>query len=139
MVSVKSSDRIRTSNRELSTPKSEPQAAVRAYLAALPPRARRHMSEIRRIVRSVAPDAVESFSYRMPGFRLDNRVFLYYAAFAAHCSIYPMGAKIRRAHAAALKGYKTSTGTIQFPLDKPLPVNLVKRLVKARMAEVRRA
>ena len=94
------------------------------------------MNEIRRIIRSVAPDATESFSYRMPGFRLDNRVFLYYAAFAGHCSIYPMGAKIRRAHAAALKGYKTSTGTIQFPLDKPLPVTLVKRLVKARVAEV---
>lgn len=95
------------------------------------------MNEIRRIVRSVAPDAEESFSYRMPGFRLDNRVFLYYAAFAAHCSMYPMGAKIQRAHAAALKGLKTSTGTIQFPLDRPLPSTLVKRLVQARMKEVR--
>jgi uncharacterized protein YdhG (YjbR/CyaY superfamily) len=114
-----------------------PAHMVRAYLAALPPRARRHMNEIRRIVRSVAPDATESFSYRMPGFRLDNRVFLYYAAFAGHCSIYPMGAKIRRAHAAALKGYKTSTGTIQFPLDSSLPSSLVKRLVRARVAEVR--
>ena len=112
---------------------------VRAYLGALPPRARRHMNEIRRIVRSVAPDAIESFSYRIPGFRLDNRVFLYYAAFTAHCSLYPMGAAIRRAHAAALKGYKTSTGTIRFPLDTPLPSALVKRLVRARMAEVRRA
>jgi uncharacterized protein YdhG (YjbR/CyaY superfamily) len=120
---------VRTRNLEL----------IRGYLAALPPRARRHMNEIRRIIRSVAPDATESFSYRMPGFRLDNRVFLYYAAFAAHCSMYPMGAKIRRAHAAALKGYKTSTGTIQFPLDKPLPSALVMRLVRARVAEVRSA
>lgn len=114
-----------------------PQQQVHYYIAALPPRARRHIKEIRRIIRSVAPDAEESFSYRMPGFRLDNRVFLYYAAFAAHCSIYPMGAKIRRAHAAALKGYKTSTGTIQFPLDRPLPSPLVKRLVRARIKEVR--
>ena len=121
-------------NREARTGKSE---LVRAYIAALPPRARRHLREIRAIVRSVAPDAVESFSYRMPGFRLENRVFLYYAAFAGHCSIYPMGATIRRAHAAALKGYKTSTGTIQFPLDRSLPSSLVKRLVKARAAEVR--
>ena len=130
-------------NREVSTGKSE---QVRAYLAALPPRARRHMKEIRSLIRSVAPDATESFSYRMPGFRLDNRVFLYYAAFAAHCSLYPMGAKIRHGNtgvglaiAAALKGYKTSTGTIQFPLDKPLPLALMKRLIKARMAEVRSA
>ena len=121
-------------NREPSTRKRE---QVRAYIAALPPRARRHMNEIRQIVRSLAPDAEESFSYRMPGFRLDNRVFLYYAAFAAHCSIYPMGAKIRRAHAVALEGYKTSTGTIQFPLDRPLPSALVKKLVRARMNEVR--
>jgi uncharacterized protein YdhG (YjbR/CyaY superfamily) len=118
-------------------PSETPGQLVRAYVAALPPRARRHMTEIRRIIRSVAPDAIESFSYRMPGFRLDGRVFLYYAAFAAHCSIYPMGAKIRRAHAAALKGYKTSTGTIQFPLDRSLPSSLVTRLVRARVAEVR--
>ena len=126
-------------NREARTRKGEQQRAVRLYIGALPPRARRHMREIRRIIRSVAPDATESFSYRMPGFRLDNRVFLYYAAFAAHCSIYPMGAMIRRAHAAALKGYKTSTGTIQFPLERSLPSSLVTRLVKARLAEVRRA
>ena len=112
---------------------------VGAYLAALPPRARRRMQEIRRIIRSVTPDAVEHFSYRMPGFRLDGRTFVYYAAFREHTSVYPMGAKIRLANAAALKGYKMSTGTIQFPLDRPLPVALVKRLIKARVAEVRSA
>lgn len=97
------------------------------------------MKEIRSIIRSVAPRATETFSYRIPGFRLDGRVFVYYAAFKEHCSLYPMGPKIRRAHAAALEGYKMSTGTIQFPLDRPLPVSLVKRLVRARAAEVRSA
>ena len=110
---------------------------VRAYLAALPPRPRRQMKEIRSIIRAVAPRATETFSYRIPGFRLDGKVFVYYAAFKEHCSLYPMGAKIRRAHAAALEGYKVSTGTIQFPLNRPLPVSLVKRLVRARAAEVR--
>ncbi len=95
------------------------------------------MQEVRKIIRSVAPDAIEHFSYRIPGFRLDGKVFVYYAAFKAHTSLYPMGAKIRKANAAALKGYKMSTGTIRFPLDKPLPVALVKRLIKARVAEVR--
>ena len=95
------------------------------------------MQEMRKTIRSVAPDAVEHFSYRIPGFRLDGKVFVYYAAFKAHTSLYPMGAKIRKAHAAALEGYTMSTGTIQFPLDRPLPVALVKRLVKTRMAEVR--
>jgi uncharacterized protein YdhG (YjbR/CyaY superfamily) len=95
------------------------------------------MQEMRTIIRSAAPDAVEHFSYRIPGFRLDGKVFVYYAAFKEHTSLYPMGAAIRHAHAAALKGYKVSTGTIQFPLGKPLPVALVKRLIRARVAEVR--
>ena len=115
----------------------EAQEQIRAYFAALPPRARRRMVEVRRIIRSVAPSATETFSYRIPGFRLDGKVFVYYAAFKEHSSLYPMGAAIRRAHAAALKGYKMSTGTIQFPLDRPLPVALVKRLVRARAADVR--
>jgi uncharacterized protein YdhG (YjbR/CyaY superfamily) len=121
-------------DREASTRHLE---QVRAYLAALPPRARRRMQQMRTTICSAAPDAVEHFSYRIPGFRLDGKVFVYYAAFKAHTSLYPMGAAIRRAHASALKGYKMSTGTIQFPLDRPLPVALVRRLIRARIAEVR--
>jgi uncharacterized protein YdhG (YjbR/CyaY superfamily) len=112
---------------------------VRDYLTGLPPRARQRMKRMRALIRSVAPTATETFSYRIPGFRLDGQVFVYYAAFTAHTSLYPMGDRIRRTHAASLKGYKTSKGTIQFPLDQPLPVALVKRLIKARVAEVRSA
>ena len=121
-------------NREVRTGHRE---QVRQYLAELPPRARRRMEEMRKIIRAVAADAEEHFSYRIPGFRLDGKVFVHYAAFKAHTSLYPMGAKIQKAHAGALKGYKKSTGTIQFPLDDPLPVALVKRLIRARAAEVR--
>ena len=116
-----------------------PSVQVKAYLAALPPDARRHLNVIRGIVRDVAPDAKESFSYRMPGFRLYDRVFLYYAGFKDHVSLFPMTADIRARHAAALKGYKTSTGTVQLPLDGPVPVSLVTRLIKTRMAHVRAA
>jgi uncharacterized protein YdhG (YjbR/CyaY superfamily) len=79
---------------------------------------------------------VEHFSYRMPGFRLDGRPLVWYAGFKAHVSLFPMTAVIRRAHAAAIKGYKTSTGTIQFPLDEPMPLALIARLVRTRAREM---
>ena len=63
---------------------------------------------------------------------------MWYAAFARHCSLYPMTAAIRRKHAIELKGYQTSAGTIRFPLGKPLSSTLVKRLVRSRIAEIRR-
>ena len=110
---------------------------VRKYLAAQPAATRRRLKQMRDIIRNVAPGAAEAFSYRIPGFKLEGRPFIWYAGFKQHTSLFPMGDAIRRAHAAELKGYKTSKGTIQFPLDAPLPTALVKRLVKARLAEMR--
>jgi len=112
-------------------------AAVRAYLAGLPPKARTRVKEMRAVIRAAAPEAAESISYGIPTYKIGGRPFVYCAAFKNHTSLYPMTAAIRRAHAAALKGYKMSTGTVQFPLDKPLPVTLLKRLVRARLAELR--
>jgi uncharacterized protein YdhG (YjbR/CyaY superfamily) len=112
-------------------------AQRRAYLASLPLPVRKRLQEIRDIVRALAPDATEVFSYGIPGFKLNGKPLVWYAAFRHHTSLYPMTASIRRRHASALKGYKMSTGTVQFPLDTPLPTALVERLIKARLAELR--
>jgi uncharacterized protein YdhG (YjbR/CyaY superfamily) len=117
----------------------EPSAQVRTYLEALPAATRRRLEEMGEAIRAAAPGAVESFGYGMPAFSLGGKPFIWYAAWKQHSSLYPVSEATSRAHAAELEGYETSgKGTIRFRLDQPLPTALVKRLVQARIAELRK-
>lgn len=112
-------------------------AQLTAYLAALPPDGRRALRQLRETILQMAPAAEAAFSYGIPGFRLDGRVLIWCAAWKQHTSMYPMSPALRQANAAALAKYEQSKGTIRFPLAEPLPLALVKRLVRGRVAEVR--
>ncbi len=120
-------------NRQSAGAATAPQT-IDEYLSALPPEARAHLEKLRAVIRAAAPMAVEDISYRMPAYRYKG-ILVYFAAFRDHYSLFPASVSLMRAHAAELKPYVASKGTIHFQFDKPLPVNLVKRLVRERIAE----
>ena len=109
--------------------------SVDEYLASVPEPARSTLIRIRAMIRSaVPPEATEAISYGMPTFKYKGSL-LGFAAFSDHCSLFPMSPPVIELFKKDLKDFATSKGTIRFPLDKPLPAALVKRLVKARIAE----
>lgn len=109
--------------------------AIESYFAKASEPARNMLAQIRELVWSIIPaEAEEIFSYGIPGFQYKGRL-LWYGAFKKHCGFYPGSPPMLKSLAEELKGFKTSRGSVQFPLDKPLPVALVKKIVRLRVAE----
>lgn len=107
---------------------------VEEYLAAIPEPARSTFDKLRATIRSVVPaEATETISYQIPAIRYKG-VLVWFAAFANHCSLFPTAA-VMDEFKNELKSFTTSKGTVQFPLDKPLPVALIKKIVKTRVAQ----
>lgn len=104
------------------------------YLAALSDDKQAVLEKLRKTIRAVAPKAEECISYQLPAFRL-NGMLVGFGATAKHCAFYLMSSSTVDDHKDELKGYDTSKGTIRFQADKPLPVALVSKLVRARIAE----
>jgi uncharacterized protein YdhG (YjbR/CyaY superfamily) len=106
---------------------------VDAYISLFPGPVQAKLSAMRRTIRKAAPEAEECISYRMPAYRLGG-MLVYFAAFRHHIGFYPTASGIR-AFKRDLVGYKQATGSVQFPLDRPLPLGLVARIVRHRVRE----
>ena len=105
------------------------------YLARVSPEQRAALQKVRSTIRAAAPGVEECISYGLAGFKLDGRALVYIGAWKNHCAFYPGSSATLQAFRDQLKNFETSKGTIRFPTDKPLPAVLVRRLVRARIAE----
>jgi uncharacterized protein YdhG (YjbR/CyaY superfamily) len=114
----------------MDTPES-----VEAYLAALPKASRTALEGLRKTIKAAAPDATESISYQMPGFKDRGRSLVTYAAFKDHCSFFPMSTRVIETYRPELEPYVSGKGTLRFRPEAPIPPALVKKIVRARLEE----
>jgi uncharacterized protein YdhG (YjbR/CyaY superfamily) len=105
------------------------------YLAGVRADQRAALEKLRKTIKAIVPKAEECISYGLAAFRLNGRPLVAMGASEDHCAFYPMSGETVATLQEELKGYDTSKGTIRFPADKPLPAGLVRKLVKARIAE----
>jgi uncharacterized protein YdhG (YjbR/CyaY superfamily) len=129
-------NKVKSRSRSLVAKGKGAPESVDEYIALVPEPGRSMVKKIRAAIRSAVPaEAIETISYRIPAFR-HNGVLVWFAAFSNHCSLFPTAAAIAACQ-GELKGFSTSKGTIHFPTDKPLPIALIKKLVKTRVAQAK--
>jgi uncharacterized protein YdhG (YjbR/CyaY superfamily) len=107
---------------------------VDEYISLYPKEIQVKLKKLREIIKSSAPYSLEVISYNMPAYKVFGRILLYFAVHSKHIGLYALPSAIIE-FKNELKGYETSKGTIQFPLDKPIPYDLVKKIVKYRVKE----
>jgi uncharacterized protein YdhG (YjbR/CyaY superfamily) len=115
--------------------KASPSAAqnIDEYIAAFPKDVQRRLSDIRKVIRKAAPEAEEAIKYRMPTFVLNGNL-VHFAAYAHHIGFYPAPMDIDM-FKSELSKFKGAKGSVQFPLDEPLPLDLIGRIVKSRVQQ----
>lgn len=116
-------------------PTKEGVPSIDAYIAAYPPDIQARLEAVRAAIHAAAPEATELISYGMPAFALHGNL-VYFAALKRHIGLYPTSSGIA-AFAAELAGYEHSKGAVKFPLDQPLPLDLIGRIVQFRVTENR--
>jgi uncharacterized protein YdhG (YjbR/CyaY superfamily) len=109
-------------------------STIDEYIAGFPVATQTVMRELRALIRSVAPDATETISYAIPTFDLNGRHLVHFAGYERHIGFYPIPSGIE-AFKEQLKPYKQGKGSVQFPLGRPLPKDLIRRVVEFRVAE----
>lgn len=112
-----------------------PSPEVDEFLARLPASHRIVLEQLRRTIRALVPEATEKIGYGIPAFYYRGRPLVSYGAGKSHCSFYVQSPAVMEAHRDELEGYDTAKGTIRFQSDRPLPAELVEKLVRARMEE----
>lgn len=122
-----------TPARQVQPMRSSP-GAIDEYIQAFPPEVQERLQSVRSIIRAAAPGATETISYAMPTFDLNGHHLIHFAAFKHHIGIYPTPSGIE-AFKEELQAYKNAKGSVQFPLDQPLPADLIRRIVEFRMQE----
>jgi uncharacterized protein YdhG (YjbR/CyaY superfamily) len=111
---------------------------VDKYLAGLDAPKRTALQELRQTILSIVPDAEECISYGMPAYRWEGKVVAGFAAFKTHLSYLPHSGSVLEKLSDDLAGYRSTKGSLHFPIDQPLPKALVEKLIKIRVNEVRR-
>ena len=115
-----------------------PTQGIDEYIAALDEPKRTTLQKLRQTIRGIVPDAEECISYGMPAFRLEGKVIAGFAAFKDHLSYLPHSGSVLGEMADDLVGYPSTPGSLHFPIDRPLPKALVKKLIALRLKDVRR-